>query len=274
MAGDGGDEIFGGNERYRTDQIFARYGRVPAPIRRLLEPVLGALPQGMPGIIGKAQRYVRRANIPNPRRFYSYEFHVAQHASEMLEPGFLRTCVPDGPWQVLESHFGRVQARSELNRLMYLDLKLTIGDNDLFKVTRTAELGGVAVRFPFLSVPLVEFTGTLPPSFKVRGLEKRYLFRRTFRSLLAPETLAKEKHGFGVPTAEWLKRHPGMRELARDTLLSARTAQRGYFKAGVLEGLFAQHAADDKTPFYGDILWSLLMLELWHRRHADRGEAR
>jgi asparagine synthase (glutamine-hydrolysing) len=151
---------------------------------------------------------------------------------------------------------------------MYLDLKLTIGDNDLFKVTRTSELAGVRVRFPFLAVPLVEFTGTLPPAFKVRGLEKRYLFKRAFRGLLPKETLAKHKHGFGVPTAEWLRTHPGIREMARDVLLARRSVERGYFRRGVLEGLFDQLAADS-TPFFGDILWTLLMLELWHRRHVD-----
>ncbi|MFI5324725.1 MAG: asparagine synthase (glutamine-hydrolyzing) [Candidatus Rokuibacteriota bacterium] len=269
LAGDGGDEIFGGNERYRTDRIFARYSNLPAALRHgLLEPVLLGLPAGVPGLLGRAQRYIRRANIPNPRRFYSYEFHVAQNAAEMLEPSFLRQAASSGPWGVLEEHFARVQATSELNRLMYLDLKLTIGDNDLFKVTRTSELGGVEVRFPFLDRPLVEFTGTLAPEFKVRGLEKRHLFKRAFRGLLPKEILAKQKHGFGVPTSDWLRSHRGIREMARDVLLESRTVERGYFRRGVLERLFEQLVADS-TPFYGDILWTLLMLELWHRRHVD-----
>jgi asparagine synthase (glutamine-hydrolysing) len=272
LAGDGGDEIFGGNERYRTDRIFARYQRLPALLRRgILEPILLNLPGHAPGILGRGQRYIRRANIQNPRRFYSYEFYVAEGAGQLLHPDFLAAIVPDGPWHALEEHYGRVRASTELNRLLYLDLKLTIGDNDLLKVTRTAELAGMAVRFPMLALPLVEYTGTMPADFKVRGLEKRYLFKRAFRSLLPAETLAKRKHGFGVPTAEWLKHHPGFRELCRDVLLSPRTAQRGYFRAGALEHLLSLHAADD-TPFYGDILWSVLMLELWHRAHADRTE--
>jgi asparagine synthase (glutamine-hydrolysing) len=274
LAGDGGDEIFGGNERYRTDRIFSRYGHLPAVLRRgLLEPVLLRLPDGIPGLLGRAQRYIRRAKIPNPRRFYSYEFHVAQNARELLAPDFLRATDVDAPWQVLEQHFRRAGVASELNRLLYLDLKLTIGDNDLLKVTRTAELAGIGVRFPLLDLRLVEFTGTLPADFKVRGLEKRYLFKHAFRTLLPRETLAKRKHGFGVPTAEWLRRHSGFRELARDTLLSTRARGRGYFRPGAVEELFALHAADT-TAFYGDILWTLLMLELWHCRHADRGEGR
>jgi asparagine synthase (glutamine-hydrolysing) len=56
--------------------------------------------------------------------------------------------------------------------------------------------------------------------------------------------------------------------MARDVLLESRTVERGYFRRGVLERLFEQLVADS-TPFYGDILWTLLMLELWHRRHVD-----
>jgi asparagine synthase (glutamine-hydrolysing) len=270
LAGDGGDEIFGGNERYRTDRIFGLYHWIPAPFRRrLLEPILFNLPNGHGSLIGRAQRYIRRANIRNPQRFFSYEFFVAQEARQLLSPDFLASISTGAPYVIIQTHYDHARATAELNRLLYLDLKLTIGDNDLLKVTRTAELAGVNVRFPLLHPPLVEFTGAWPAHFKVRGLERRFLFKRAFQTFLPPETLAKRKHGFGVPTSVWLKNHPGFRALARDTLLSSRALQRGYFQPGAMEKLFEWHEAD-ATPFYGDLLWTMLMLELWHRRHLDR----
>ena len=274
LAGDGGDEIFGGNERYRTDRIFALWHRVPAALRHgVLEPALAAVGERGPRALRRVQRYVRRASIPNPRRFYSYEFFFAQEGQSLLDPGFLADAGASAPWEVLEAHFQRAGAGAgELNRLLYLDLKLTIGDNDLLKVTRTAERAGIGVRFPLLDVPLVELTAALPARFKVRGLEKRYLFKHAFRSLLPPEILAKRKHGFGVPTSLWLRTHPRFKALARDTLLSPATRQRGYFRPGALESLFAGHASDD-TAYYGDLVWTALMLELWHRTHG-RGPTR
>jgi len=267
LAGDGGDEIFGGNERYAVDRVFARYHLVPAPVRRgLLDPVFLALPDR--GLTGRIRRYVRRANIPNPRRFYSYEFFFAQEGRAYLDPDFTANTGTEAAWATLQSHFDRVEAAAELHRLLYLDLKLTIGDNDLFKVVRTAELAGMEVRFPLLDLPLVEFAATLPASLIVRGVEKRYLFKRAFRTLLPAATLTKRKHGFGVPTSLWLKSHPGFRDLVRETLLSSRARQRGYFRPGAIEEIFQLHAADE-TPFYGDVIWTLLMLELWHRRHLD-----
>ncbi len=184
--------------------------------------------------------------------------------------GLKTRSIKSAAWYV--STRDRARGDPELGRLLYLDFKLTNGDNDLLKVTRTAELGAITVRFPLLDLELVEFTGTLPAKFKVRGLEKRYLFKRAFQTLLPPETLAKRKHGFGVPTSLWLKSHAGFQALAKDSLLSARARQRGYFRPGVMEDLFQRHAADS-TSFYGDLLWTALMLELWHRRHLDGGGA-
>jgi asparagine synthase (glutamine-hydrolysing) len=269
LAGDGGDEIFGGNERYASDRIFARYHRIPRVVRRgLIEPVLRALPSDAPGVLGRAQRYVRRANLPNPRRFYSYSFHFAQDAA-VFTPDFRTAVDVKAPYEVIETHFARARAAAELDRQLYLDLKLTIGDNDLLKVTRTCELAGVDVRFPFLDLSLVELTGTWPSRFKLRGLEKRHLFKRAFRELLPPEILAKRKHGFGVPTSDWIKTDPRFTALARETLLGSRCRQRGYFRSGALEQLFLLHLGES-TPYYGDILWTVLMLELWHQRHVDR----
>jgi asparagine synthase (glutamine-hydrolysing) len=127
-------------------------------------------------------------------------------------------------------------------------------------------LAGLGVRFPFLDLPLVEFTTRWPGRFKVRGAEKRYLFKRAFRDLLPAETLAKPKHGFGIPTSLWLRTHPGFVDLAHDALLGSDAHVRAYFRPGALEELLRLHASDS-TAFYGDLLWTVLMLELWHRAH-------
>jgi len=269
LAGDGGDEIFGGNDRYRRERILARYGLIPTPFRRgLIEPLLRVLPSAGLNLVGKAQRYVERASLPNPDRFYASEFFVAQQRARLLHPDFLAAITGDWPLEVARSHYRAVRASSELNRLLYVDLKITLGDNDLFKVTRTAELAGIAVRFPMLDHALVEFTGTLPARYKVRGTEMRHLFKRAFANLLPHQILTKVKHGFGLPASDWLKTHRGFRELARDTLLSERCCARGYFAPGALQWLFGLHDAD-RTPYYGDMLWNLLMLELWHQYHWD-----
>jgi asparagine synthase (glutamine-hydrolysing) len=102
----------------------------------------------------------------------------------------------------------------------------------------------------------------------VKGLEKRYLFKQAFRNLLPIEIIQKQKHGFGIPVAPWMKSDRRLRELLHDTLRSQRAMERGYFRREFLNDLFDRYAADDST-YYGDSLWGFLVLELWMRRVMD-----
>jgi len=169
---------------------------------------------------------------------------------------------------IARAHYNAASANDEMNRLLYIDIQMTLSDNDLPKVARAAELAGVNVRFPFLDHPLVEFSGRLPAHLKVKGLEKSYLFKLATRNLLPKSILRKRKHGFGLPIGLWLKTDPKLRGVAEEVLRDPRTYQRGYFQRQFIERIFA--AMDqDNTPFYGDVLWPFLMLELWHRHHVE-----
>src|SRR5262249_32312605 len=90
LAGDGGDELFGGNERYRTDKIFQTYQEIPEALRKgFLEPLLALIPIKN-GVVGMARRYIRRSNLPGFERFYSYNFLCAHTAEEIFESDFLK----------------------------------------------------------------------------------------------------------------------------------------------------------------------------------------
>jgi asparagine synthase (glutamine-hydrolysing) len=116
---------------------------------------------------------------------------------------------------------------------------------------------------------VAEFSGRVPANLKVKRLQKRYLFKRAFRNLLPVEIIKKKKHGFGIPVSVWMKSDPRMRELLHDTLHSTRALQRGYFRREFVEELFRKYESDD-TSYYGDTLWSFLVLELWHRQCLDQ----
>src|SRR2546430_3025131 len=99
---------------------------------------------------------------------------------------------------VADVHFQAGSHRSELNRLMYLDTKMILADNDLRKVLGTAELAGVRARFPLLDYRLAELSGHIPSHLKLRGSKKRYIFKQAMKDILPLEILTKQKHGFGV----------------------------------------------------------------------------
>jgi asparagine synthase (glutamine-hydrolysing) len=267
LAGDGGDELFGGNERYATDRIFTIYHDVPAPIRKgLIEPVLRFLPEM--SVFGRAQRYVHRANQSGPERFFSFNPLVENPPGKIFEDEFAARVSARSVIDVPERYYWKGPAYSHLDRLLYVDVKITLGDNDLIKVTRMSELAGVRARFPLLDEAVAEFSGRVPALLKVKGFEKRYLFKLAFRDLLARETTAKKKHGFGIPVAFWMKSDRRMREMSRDILLSRRTYERGILRRSYIEKLFRMHE-NDETAFYGDTLWTFLALEMWFRRLMD-----
>lgn len=268
LAGDGGDELFGGNERYATDKLFEVYHRIPRLLRTgLIEPIVTGLPNR--GAIARGRRYIQRANIRGVERMLSYQFLRTHAPSDVFEGDVLRALGDYSVADIPAEHYAQAPgARDHLDRLLYVDMKITLADNDLPKVTCAAELAGIETRFPFLDRRVAEFSGRVPAQLKVKGLKKRYLFKRAFRELLPTEIIQKKKHGFGIPVANWMISDPAMREMARDTLLSSRALQRGYFRRQFMERLFHDHAADDST-YYGDTIWVLLALEMWHRQAVD-----
>jgi len=269
LAGDGGDELFAGNERYFTDKVFETYQKIPRLLRKgLIEPTLASIPLRN-GLTATARSYVRRSNLPHPDRFFSYNLLLDNPVREIFEDGFVEALDDYSVLEIPCQYYWKGPASNPLNRLLYLDVKITLGDNDLLKVTRMSELAGIRPRFPFLDRSVAEFSGTIPASLQIKGVEKRYLFKRAFRNLLPQEVIKKKKHGFGIPVATWMKSDKRMRELTQDILLSPKTYQRGYFRRSFVEDLMRKHETDT-TPFYGDTLWTFLTLELWLRQSADQ----
>jgi len=146
---------------------------------------------------------------------------------------------------------------------------MCIADNDLFKVNRMAEASSVKVCYPYLDRDLAEMTGRIPARLKLKGFQKRYIFKKAFEKLLPEKILSKKKHGFGLPVARWLRTHEGFRDLARSLLLDSSALQRGYFNRAALEELLEKHDKE-KGDFYGSFIWNIMMLELWHRNYTDQ----
>jgi asparagine synthase (glutamine-hydrolysing) len=99
-------------------------------------------------------------------------------------------------------------------------------------------------------------------------MEKRYIFKRAMKGILPDEVLHKKKHGFGVPLGEWFLHDSRLKALVQDVLRDPRTRQRGYFRAEFVDELISLHQ-QEHAGFYGEIVWYLVALELWHREHLE-----
>lgn len=268
LAGDGGDELFGGNERYVAERRFLPYDCLPEPLQKLCVSLGGWLPRGV-FPLGKIRRYVERASEPNPDRFFYYQLYLRQNVNAYFTPDLLAQIDSEFPLSPPREHYRRVADAAPLNRLLYMDLKMCIADNDLFKVNRMADSLGINVCYPYLDRDLAELTGRIPVGLKVKGTKKRYIFKRAFQNLLPAEILSKTKHGFGLPIAGWLRTHSQFKDLAQSLLLDRRPVERGYFERETLVELLRKHE-QEPSDFYGSQIWQLMMLELWHQRHFDR----
>lgn len=266
LAGDGGDEIFGGNTRYSKQMIFERYFQIPKLISEgLLEPLIFNFPFGdAVWPVRKARSYIEQARIRLPERFETYNHLHRTPLESIFEPAFLSGIRRDQPVEMLRDAYFRAQSDHPINRMLHLDLKFTLADNDLRKVSRMCEAAGVEVRYPLLDESLVEFSGELPPDYKVRGRQLRWLFKEALKDFLPQETLRKQKHGFGLPFGEWALSHPAL-QAEVESLIHA-FSSRGVFQPSYLREIKRLHTEEHAT-FYGSMLWRVAMLEAWLQAH-------
>ena len=268
LAGDGGDEIFGGNRRYAKQNLFERYANLPAVLRKaVIEPLLFGIPAGdRLDFIRKARSYVRQANVPLPARLETYNLLMRCGGSATLTADFIREVNAEEPTQLIEDIYGKTCARGKLNGILGLDMRITLGDNDLCKVSGMCALAGVEVAYPMLDDNLVAFALQLPERYKVKGSILRYFFKQALSDFLPKEVLTKTKHGFGLPFGVWLQSHSGLNALARDSLESLK--KRGIVRPEFLDKLFLKHHSEH-SAYYGTMIWVLMMLEQWYATRSD-----
>lgn len=265
LGGDGGDEIFGGNERYAKQKIFEHYQAIPAFLRRgLIEPAVG-LP-GMDRLLPtrKLQSYVRQARIPLPERMETYNFIYRQPLAEMFNPDFLARIDPGIPAVLLKDPYDRADSQHFINRMLHLDIKFTLADNDLRKVTRMVEAAGVEARYPLLDDAMVEFSGEVPPDWKVKGHYLRWFFKTALKGYLPDAIINKEKHGFGLPFGLWLRDHAPLRERVGDRL--ADFSRRGWLRPDYIARIQSEHRTEHAS-YFGKMLWVMFTLEEWLETH-------
>jgi asparagine synthase (glutamine-hydrolysing) len=261
LAGDGGDEIFGGNVRYAKQKVFEAYSLVPTALRRaVVEPLASLAASDAIAPLRKLKSYVSQASVPLPDRLESYNFLRRSSLTDILEPDFLADVDESQPLAMLREVYQGTASASVVNRMMHLDLKFTLADNDLRKVSRMCEAAGVEVRYPLLDDALVAFSGELPPSLKVKGLSLRYFFKQALKDFLAPETLAKTKHGFGMPFGIWLRDHKPLTELVHSSLEAFQ--HREIVKPSYIKDVLHSHETSHAT-YFGIMIWVMMMLERW-----------
>lgn len=264
LAGDGGDELFGGNSRYAKQKVFEAWWSVPQPLRSLVAPLIAnGATRGLP-LLRKAASYIDQARVPMPARLETYNLLKRFGPLNVFSSDFLGHLDLAEPEKLQSQVYQRQGEAPFVDRMLAYDWRFTLADNDLPKVTGTTRLAGIGVGFPLLSDALVDVSTRLGPGDKIHGLRLRHFFKQSLTDFLPPEIIAKKKHGFGLPVGKWLVKDAAFRGLARDSIGGLVT--RSVVQSQLADVLFSQRL-EENPGYYGELIWVLMMLELWLATH-------
>ena len=259
LSGDGGDELFGGYDRYRAMALTDRLGRLPATARRALSLAAAAVPgsahpKGRPA---RLRRLLASVEQPAAQRYAGY---VA-----LFDPPTI-AALTGWPLPAAGATFAGVDrmfavgaaARPSVPNALAVD-RLTYLPEDLHtKVDRASMLCNLEVRSPFMDPDVVAFAAGLTTDQLLKGGPKRML-REAFADDLPAWVFRRKKMGFAVPVGDWF-RGP-LRPMLRDTLFAAHAFGRAHFDMAVVQRLVDDH--ESGRVDHGQRLYALLMLELW-----------
>jgi asparagine synthase (glutamine-hydrolysing) len=261
LSGDGGDELFGGYDRYLVHPRVAQFDRVAVPgLRSLASMVWPRLPHGTRG-----KNFLRHVARDMAGRYLdSISFFRADERAALFTPD-VRAALNADAERAFARHFDRFRALPHESQMMRFDFDTYLPEDVLTKVDRMSMAHSIESRVPLLDNTVIDFAATLPARFKIRNGRRKHVLKETLRPLLPPAILDRRKQGFGIPLGVWFR--GGLTGLFSDVLQSARARQRGYFEPSFVSRLLREHLAGQRDHTLR--LWQLLVFELWHRQYLD-----
>jgi asparagine synthase (glutamine-hydrolysing) len=273
LAGEGGDELFGGYPTYQAHKFAPMWGLMPQALRQgLLEPALNSLPVNMNNLSFdfKVKRFIGAAAEPAVRRHLRWmgsirmadqpQLLMPEH--QILTETMEENILGDLPLVHLNGHTPRGSVHDVINNIMRLDMTTYLPDDLLVKSDRASMAASLEVRLPFLAYPLVEFALKLPPELKVHGLTTKYLLKKAVAPYLPEYIMKRPKKGFGIPVAKWLRNE--FRPVVDELLGESFIRRQGIFQWPYINRLVQEHMsqkADRRKE-----LWTLLMFQWWWKK--------
>jgi asparagine synthase (glutamine-hydrolysing) len=267
LNGDGGDESFAGYLRYVANNLSGGLDLIPRPLRRGAAAAAGSLLQlgDARGLRSYGRRFLTSIGEDAPGRYADHvcifnrsEREALLGEAALAATGTATADVIAGPWR-------NASGRSRLDALLETDVATYLPGDLLVKMDIASMAYSLEARSPLLDPELMQFAASLPARYKARLTQKKWILRRAYRGRIPDEVLDGRKRGFGVPLGAWFRNE--LRDFTREVLLDPVSLGRGLVREGPTRALLDQHdrgGADRSMQ-----IWTLLMLELWHREFVD-----
>jgi asparagine synthase (glutamine-hydrolysing) len=271
LGGDGGDELFGGYDRYYGNRYASLYALLPRGLRQhIMEPLLRLVPDGgwyksrghrlkwlhQISFLEGGTRYARSLG-------YFYFGSALRHA--LYGPAMQAGVPAFDPEAAIREPFERVEASDLVDRMLYADSQVRMPDHPVMILDRMTMAHGLEARSPFMDHEVAEFAARLPVRLKVRGRSLRYIQMRLAARYLPKPLLSRPKQGFSSALPYMLRNE--YRLLYGLFLRQAHLARDGLFQQSTVDALLAEHQAGQTD--HAHRLWLLLNSEVWYRMYLE-----
>jgi len=268
LSGLGGDELFGGYERYLGFKLSRLYNAIiPKSFSRFLVPVVDMVPERADGhyTVNHLKRFVRSASLSGKERYWGFISTVdSLKNSEIFaeknefEEGF-RNCR-----QMLFDYYDSDNAKDPLDKVFYCDLKTYLPEDVLACTDRMSMMHSLEVRVPFVDHKLVEFSTTIPNSMKIKMLEKKFIFKKIAKNYLPKSIFNHRKQGFSSPMTQWIRND--LRDYINDTLVCHSVRDAGIFNVDYVETIIKSH--NERRETHDKLIWALIVFQSWYNMYA------
>ena len=261
LSGDGADELFGGYERYHAMRVFDQCSVIHPGIRRAVFGTARKLlpDSGERSFSGRARRFLKLLSNTSSDRAY---FDLLDRAPREVKRKLFKTLAPGiyrhDSSEVFRRTYRILSGKNPHELCSELDILTYLPGDILPKVDITSMACALEVRSPFLDREVAEFAARLPWEYKQRKGERKRILKEAFKDIVPENVLNRQKRGFGVPTASWLR--GSWKHDAGETLFNGILA-RDYIDKPVLNSIWTQHQT--RIHDWSYLLWSLLVLELF-----------
>lgn len=270
LGGDGADELFAGYEHYIGFKVAEWYNRLPRALRgKAIEPLCRHLPASAGYINPRlaVATFLQGAHAPAWQRVQTmltaFSPDMQRELWQRPDPDFLQ---PEQLFAPTREHYDHWKVAKPLERAFHVYARQFLLDDILVKVDRCSMMHSLEVRAPFLDKDVATFAARLPVELRLNGFKRKYLLKKACADLLPREILTRNKRGFQIPVAAWLRGK--LRPLVEELLGEAHLKNQGLFNPATVRALVDSHMsaqADLRKP-----LWTLLVLQLWLQAHKPR----
>ncbi len=261
LSGEGGDEILAG---YPLHQITNKVDK----LHRFARFIPGFFADAASGLMGgdeKKLKYWDWINTPVEARYQSISQDVTRSVKKRMYQNPQLEEAAQQTQAYYQALYQKQTQATPLRKMAYSDIKSWLPDDLLVKADKMTMAASLELRVPMLDHKLMEFATALPDHYRLNNGQGKYLLKKLMEKHLPHEIIYRKKQGFPVPIATWFR--TSLYEKTREILLDDKTLSRGYFKPGYIESVLARHKSGKED--LSRRIFSLLNLELWHRKYID-----